>query len=51
MNRPRYKRTTDEDATTDAPPTAPEIPVVLPHVVMAVTEDGTMTVTIDGTPN
>lgn len=51
MNRPRYKRTTDEDAAEDATPTAPEVPVVLPHVVMAVAEDGTMTVTIDGTPH
>lgn len=27
------------------------MPVVLPHVVMTVTEDGTMTVTVDGAPH
>ncbi|SER92752.1 hypothetical protein SAMN05443377_11922 [Propionibacterium cyclohexanicum] len=46
MSRPRYKRSPGEHAADDK-----EIPVVLPHVVMTVAEDGTMTVTIDGAPH
>ncbi|MFV4912398.1 hypothetical protein PFZ49_02260 [Microbacterium lacticum] len=44
MSRPRYKR-------TSASPTnaAVGVPVVLPHVVMTIAEDGTMTVSVDGT--
>lgn len=45
MSRRRYKRTTNQ------PPPAhrePEMPVVLPHVIMTVTGDGAMTVTVDG---
>lgn len=45
MSRPRYKRTPTPD------PDEPAVPVVLPHVVMTVTEDGTMTVAVDGTPH
>lgn len=47
MPRPRYKRTSPA-----TPPAHPEknMPVVLPLVVIAVTEDGRMTVSIDGTP-
>lgn len=46
MSRPRYKRTPSESA-----PDGPVVPVVLPHVVMTVAEDGRMTVTVDGTPH
>lgn len=46
MSRPRYKRAAGEHAAEE-----PEVPVVLPHVVMQVAEDGTMTVTIDGEPH
>jgi len=42
MNRPRYKRTPTE---TD------QASVVLPSVVMTVSEDGTITVTVDGEPH
>ncbi|MDN5715711.1 MAG: hypothetical protein L0G89_00605 [Janibacter sp.] len=45
MTRPRYKRTTGEPEHRDDP-----VPVVLPHVVMEVTSDGRMTVTVDGAP-
>ena len=46
MSRPRYKR-------TPAEPTEREqvVPVVLPHVVMTIAEDGSMTVTLDGKPH
>lgn len=44
--RPRYKRTpTDQTAESTT------VPVVLPHVVMTVSEDGTMIVTVDGVPH
>lgn len=43
MSRPRYKRTSSSPA--DA---AEGVPVVLPHVVMTIAEDGAMTVTVDG---
>lgn len=51
MARPRYKRTASQHAAPEATPenTVPEVPVVLPHVVMRVGDDGTMTVTVDGT--
>jgi len=44
--RPRYKR-----APTEQLDETSQVPVVLPHVVMTVLEDGTMTVTVDGAPN
>ena len=44
MPRPRYKRTPSEPHPEDAG----VVPVVLPHVVMIVAADGTMTVTVDG---
>ena len=43
MSRPRYKRAAGEHAAEE-----PEVPIVLPHVVMQVAGDGTMTVTVDG---
>lgn len=43
MARPRYKRATEPSDRGDV------VPVVLPHVVMTVDSDGTMTVTVDGT--
>ncbi|CAM2990403.1 hypothetical protein [Skermania piniformis] len=46
MSRPRYKRAAGEHAAEE-----PEAPVVLPHVVMQVAEDGTMTVAVDGAPH
>jgi hypothetical protein len=46
MGRPRYKRTSGEPDSQDIP-----VPPVLPHVVMTVHEDGTMTVTVDGEPH
>ncbi|WP_270242168.1 hypothetical protein [Rothia kristinae] len=45
MSRPRYKRSSDERAADGE-----MVPVVLPHVVMGVAEDGTMTVAVDGVP-
>lgn len=46
MSRPRYKRARSEsDDRDDA------VPVVLPLVAMNVTEDGAMTVTVDGAPH
>ena len=45
MSRPRYKRSPGEHAADDE-----EVPVVLPHVVMEVAEDGFMAVTVDGAP-
>ncbi|MEV4833047.1 hypothetical protein AB0K05_00895 [Nonomuraea sp. NPDC049486] len=44
MGRHRYKRTPDQ------PPAhrEREVPVVLPHVVMTIADDGAMTVTVDG---
>jgi hypothetical protein len=44
MARPRYKRATEPSDRGDV------VPVVLPHVVMTVGADGTMTVTVDGVP-
>jgi hypothetical protein len=41
MARPRYKRATEPAHQGDV------VPVVLPHVVMTVDSDGTMTVTVD----
>lgn len=46
MPRPRYKRTPDDQPQHSVP----EVPVVLPHVVMIVAANGTMTVTVDGAP-
>lgn len=46
MSRPRYKRAAGEYAAEE-----PEVPIVLPHVVMQVAGDGTMTVTVDGAPH
>lgn len=43
MSRPRYKRTSTSPAHAAA-----GVPVVLPHVVMTIAQDGTMTVTVDG---
>lgn len=54
MGRPRYRRTPNPGAS-DSPESgdgeAVEVPVVLPHAVFTVHEDGTMTVTVDGTPH
>lgn len=54
MGRPRYRRTPNPGAS-DRPEgddrEAVEVPVVLPHAVFTVHEDGTMTVTVDGTPH
>lgn len=53
MSRPRYKRTPGDPAHgghrqhRDEQETA-EMPVVLPHVVMDITSDGRMSVTVDG---
>jgi len=47
MPRPRYKRTLSEPHPEDER----VVPVVLPHVVMTVDVDGTMTVTVDGRPH
>ncbi len=49
MSRPRYKRTPHTPEPDE--PDERAVPVVLPHVVITVTEDGTMTVTVDGTPH
>jgi hypothetical protein len=49
MSRPRYKRT--PPAPDPNEPDKRAVPVVLPHVVMTVAEDGTMTVTVDGAPH
>lgn len=46
MSRPRYKRAAGEHAAEE-----PEVPIVLPQVVMQVAGDGTMTVTVDGAPH
>lgn len=46
MSRPRYKR-----AQADLGDREDAVPVVLPHVVMEVTEDGAMAVTVDGAPH
>jgi hypothetical protein len=45
MARPRYKRNTVPAHREDG-----AVPVVLPHVVIAITDDGRMTVTADGAP-
>lgn len=54
MGRPRYRRTPNPGAS-DSPEggdgEAVEVPVVLPHAVFTVREDGTMTVTVDGAPH
>lgn len=53
MSRPGDKRAPGEpahrDHREDREAEEPGVPVVLPHVVMDVAEDGRMTVTIDGT--
>ena len=52
MGRPRYRRTPNPGAA-DRPEggdEAVEVPVVLPHAVFTVHEDGTMSVTVDGAP-
>jgi len=46
LPRPRYKRATRNDATSV--PTPPVVPVVLPHVVATVDDDGRLAVEIDG---
>lgn len=46
MPRPRYKRSWGEPASRDG--SAEAVPVVLPLVATAITEDGCMTVTVDG---
>lgn len=55
MSRLRDKRTPSEpahrDHREDREAEEPGVPVVLPHVVMDIAEDGQMTVTIDGTPH
>lgn len=50
MGRPRYKRAPAEPAHRDQREAA-EMPVVLPHVVMDITIEGRMTVTVDGAPH
>lgn len=54
MGRPRYRRTPNPGAS-DRPGggdgEAVQVPVVLPHAVFTVHEDGTMTVTVDGAPH
>lgn len=53
MGRPRYRRTPNPGAA-DRPEggdEAVEVPVVLPHAVFTVHEDGTMSVTVDGAPH
>ena len=50
MGRPRYKRAPAEPAHRDQRD-AVEMPVVLPHVVMDITIEGQMTVTVDGAPH
>lgn len=47
MPRPRYRRTPGDEPQ----PGTPEVPVVLPHVVMVIAADGTMTVTVDEAPH
>jgi hypothetical protein len=49
MSRPRYKRTRNEPPPEAA--VVESVPVVLPLVLIAITEDGRMTVTIDGAPH
>ncbi len=54
MGRPRYRRTRNlgaSDSSEGGDGEAVEVPVVLPHAVFTVHEDGTMTVTVDGTPH
>lgn len=48
MARPRYKRTTAPSSVHRDEGEA--VPVVLPHVVISITGDGRMTVTVDGVP-
>lgn len=54
MGRPRFKRTPNP-GTPHSPEggddEAVEVPVVLPHAVFTVHDDGTMTVTVDGAPH
>ncbi|OJU41517.1 MAG: hypothetical protein BGN97_10120 [Microbacterium sp. 69-10] len=45
MKDPLYKRTTDQQPPAHR---EPDVPVVLPHVIMTIDGDGTMTVTVDG---
>lgn len=47
MARPRYKRTASGHAAVSE---SPEVPVVLPHVVITVVSTGVMTVAVDGVP-
>jgi len=55
MSRPRDKRTPGGQAHRDhregREAEEPGVPLVLPHVVMDVAEEGRMSVTIDGTPH
>ncbi|WP_448061394.1 hypothetical protein [Cellulomonas hominis] len=54
MGRPRYRHTPNPGASDSAEGgdgEAVEVPVVLPHAVFTVREDGDMTVTVDGTPH
>lgn len=48
LPRPRYKRSTSKDTPPAAAP--PVVPVVLPHVVATVGENGRLAVEIDGSP-
>ncbi|MHB1802009.1 MAG: hypothetical protein ACYCU5_10210 [Actinomycetes bacterium] len=50
MGRPRYKRAPAEPAHRDQRDAA-GMPVVLPHVVMDITIEGQMNVTVDGAPH
>ncbi|MBU3995136.1 MAG: hypothetical protein KKF42_05075 [Actinobacteria bacterium] len=47
MSRPRYQRTPNQLAPSHR---ESEVPVVLPHVIMTIGGDGSMTVTVDGQP-
>lgn len=54
MGRPRYRRTPNpggSDSPEGGDGEAVEVPVVLPHAVFTVREDGTMTVAVDGAPH
>lgn len=54
MGRPRYRRTSNPGAPDTAggeDDEAMEVPVVIPHAVFTVHDDGTMTVTVDGAPH
>ena len=47
MSRPRYQRTPNQPAPSHG---EAGVPVVLPHVIMTIAGDGSMTVTVDGQP-